>query len=42
VLSRHIRAAYSPKEVKDLLSQSKLKKWRVKDYFFWLSILSEK
>jgi len=42
VLSRHIRAACSPKEVKDLLSQSKLENWKVKDYFFWLSILSEK
>jgi ubiquinone/menaquinone biosynthesis C-methylase UbiE len=42
VLSRHIRAAYSPKEVKDLLSQSKLENWEVKDYFFWLNILSEK
>jgi ubiquinone/menaquinone biosynthesis C-methylase UbiE len=42
VLSRHIRAAYSPKEVKALLSRSTLDHWRVKDYFFWLSILSEK
>jgi len=42
LLSQHIRAAYSPKEVNDLLSRSKLEHWRVKDYFFWLSILSKK
>ena len=34
VFSRHIRAAYSPKKAKDLLNQSKLKNWKVKDYFF--------
>jgi len=42
LFSKHIRAAYSPKEVKNLLSRSKLENWEVKDYFFWLSILSEK
>ena len=36
-----IKACYTPKEVKDLLSRSKLRNWRVEDYFFWLSILSE-
>ena len=41
IFSKHIRASYSPKEVKDLLNQSKLRNWIVKDYFFWLSILSE-
>jgi ubiquinone/menaquinone biosynthesis C-methylase UbiE len=41
IFSKHIRASYSPKEVKDLLSQSKLRNWIIKDYFFWLSILSE-
>jgi ubiquinone/menaquinone biosynthesis C-methylase UbiE len=41
ILTKHIRASYSPKEVRDLLSQSKLQKWQVKDYFFWLSIFSK-
>ena len=41
IFSTHIRASYSPKEVKELLRQSKLKNWKVKDYFFWLSILSK-
>ena len=41
MVSRHIRAAYSPTEVKALLSQSKLNNWKVNDYFFWLSILSK-
>lgn len=36
-----IRASYTPKEARDLLSQSKLQNWKVKDYFFWLSIFSE-
>ena len=41
IFTEHIRASYSPKEVRDLLSQSKLQNWKVKDYFFWLSIFSE-
>jgi len=41
IFTNHIRASYSPKEVKDLLSQSKLQDWKVKDYFFWLSIFSK-
>ncbi len=41
ILTEHIRASYSPKELRDLLSQSKLQKWQVKDYFFWLSIISK-
>jgi ubiquinone/menaquinone biosynthesis C-methylase UbiE len=40
IFTMHIRASYSPKEVKDLLKQSKLRNWEVKDYFFWLSIRS--
>ena len=36
-----VRASYTPEEVRGLLSQSKLQNWAVKDYFFWLSILSE-
>jgi len=41
IFSRHVRASYSPKEVKTFLSQSKLQNWKVKDYFFWLSIFSK-
>ncbi len=41
IFTEHVRASYSPKEVKDLLSQSKLQNWKVKDYFFWLSMFSE-
>jgi len=41
IFTNHIRASYSPKEVKDLLSQSNLQDWKVKDYFFWLSIFSK-
>lgn len=40
ILSVHIRASYTSGEVRDLLSRSKLQNWRVKDYFFWLSIFS--
>ena len=40
VLSKDFRASYSPQEVKDLLSQSKLQNWAVKDYLFWLSVFS--
>lgn len=42
LFSQHIRAAYSPNEIRDLLGQSQLQNWAVRDYFFWLSILSEK
>jgi ubiquinone/menaquinone biosynthesis C-methylase UbiE len=41
LFSQHIRAAYSPNEVRDLLGQSQLHNWAVKDYLFWLSILSK-
>jgi ubiquinone/menaquinone biosynthesis C-methylase UbiE len=40
ILSGHVRASYTSREVRDLLSRSKLQDWRVKDYFFWLSIFS--
>jgi len=40
ISSKDIRASYSPEEVKDLLSQSQLQNWEVKDYLFWLSIFS--
>lgn len=41
LFSEHIRASYSSKEVRDLLSRSKLENWKVKDYLLCLSILSE-
>ncbi len=41
ILTKQIRASYSPKEVRYLLSQSRLQNYRVKDYFFWLSIFSK-
>jgi len=41
ILTNHIGASYSPKEVRDLLSQSRLQNWQVKDYFLWLSIFSK-
>ena len=41
IFSKHVRASYSPKEVKTFLSQSELQNWKVKDYFFWLSIFSK-
>ena len=41
IFTDHVRASYSPEEVKDLLRQSKLLNWQVKDYFLWLSILSK-
>lgn len=41
LFSEHIRASYSPKEIKTFLSQSELQNWKVRDYFFWLSIFSK-
>ncbi len=41
IFSKHVRASYSPKEVKTFLCQSELQNWKVKDYFFWLSIFSK-
>jgi len=40
IFSAHIRASYTPDEVKELLRRSKLQNWAVKDYFLWLSIVS--
>jgi ubiquinone/menaquinone biosynthesis C-methylase UbiE len=40
IFSAHIRASFSPEEVKDLLRRSELQNWAVKDYFLWLSIVS--
>jgi len=36
--AEHIAASYTPQEVEDMLSQSKLQNWELKDYLFWLSI----
>jgi ubiquinone/menaquinone biosynthesis C-methylase UbiE len=41
ILTEHFRASYSPEEVRELLRQSKLQNWQVKDSFFWLSVLSD-
>jgi ubiquinone/menaquinone biosynthesis C-methylase UbiE len=41
ILTQHVRSAYSAEEVRDLLRQSELQNWKVKDSFFWLSVLSE-
>lgn len=38
--SIHIRACYTPSELKSLLSQSKLQDWRVRGGLFWLSVFS--
>lgn len=40
IFSEHFRASYSPKEVRELLRQSNLQNWKIKDYFFWMSIFS--
>jgi len=37
----HIRAAYSPREIEDLLGRSKLGNWAVQDGLLWLTILSK-
>ena len=42
ILSKHLRASYSPGEVKDLLGQSKLKNWELRDHFFRLSVSSQR
>jgi ubiquinone/menaquinone biosynthesis C-methylase UbiE len=41
MFSKHIRASYSPREIKEMLRRSMLQKWKVKDYFLWLSILTK-
>ena len=38
--SPHIRACYSPEEIKDILTKSKLHNWMVKGGLFWLNIFS--
>jgi len=41
IFSQHFRASYTPEEIRELLRQSALQKWEVKDRFFWLSISSK-
>lgn len=41
IFSNHFRASYTPDEIRDLLRQSELQKWEVKDRFFWVSISSK-
>ena len=41
LISGHIRSSYKPKEIKAFLEQSQLKNWKIRDYFFWVNILSE-
>jgi ubiquinone/menaquinone biosynthesis C-methylase UbiE len=41
ILTKHIRASYSPQELEDLSSQSKLRNWEVKDRFLWLNVVSK-
>lgn len=41
VFTPHVKASYSPKEVKDLLNQSELQNWVIKDSFLWLTIFSK-
>jgi ubiquinone/menaquinone biosynthesis C-methylase UbiE len=40
-LTQHIRAAYTPNEMEDLLRQSKLENWTVQDGLLWLTALSK-
>ena len=42
LISGHIRASYTSKEIKKILEDSKLENWIIKDYFFWITILSQK
>jgi ubiquinone/menaquinone biosynthesis C-methylase UbiE len=40
IFVRHFRASYTPCEVRELLTKSKLHDWQVQDRFFWLAIMS--
>jgi len=40
-LTQHIRAAYTPQEIRDLLRKSKLENWAVQDGLLWLTVLSK-
>jgi ubiquinone/menaquinone biosynthesis C-methylase UbiE len=39
-LTPHIKAAYTPREIEELLQRSRLENWTVRDSLLWLSILS--
>jgi ubiquinone/menaquinone biosynthesis C-methylase UbiE len=41
IFTAHIRASYSPDEVTNLLNQSELLNWEVKNSFLWLTVLSK-
>ena len=41
ILTEHIRASYTRQEVQDLLNQSRLQNWTIRDSFFWLNIFSK-
>ena len=41
LISGHIKSAYKPREIDKILNQSQLRKWIIKNYFFWINILSE-
>jgi len=38
LFSSHIRASYTPKEIKEILKESNLENWTVKNYFFWITL----
>ncbi len=41
IFTPHVKASYSPEEVKTLLNQSELQNWELKDSFLWLTVLSK-
>jgi len=40
-LTQHIRAAYTPQEIRDLLRKPTLENWVVQDGLLWLTVLSK-
>lgn len=40
-ITPHIRAAYTPQEIEELLRRSKLDNWTVKDGLLWMTVLSQ-
>ncbi len=41
LISGHIKSAYKPREIEKILNKSQLKRWKIKNYFFWMNIFSE-
>ncbi len=41
ILTEHIRASYTRQEVQDLLNQSRLQNWTIRDSLLWLNIFSK-